>query len=290
MTHTGTALIVDAGIELPSASLTDNMFVIPRRVRCDDDVIVLDRSRTAAAFLQERPEGRLKYMPLQGRDVRDTVERASKQYQAALLLQPNTATLQTRQSMKLAARSLFADAAQIVSAEIESVGLIAALQLVAPHAPRLSPFEVLALFASLHRRMPTWFYAPSGGLFGGKQIVLLRGQLGNDPEPARVVVNSEEALVAAIVEEVSESFVSSKQTLYVRHAGCQHVVGMLEAALAEQLVDADVTVTVRSAESNSTALAARFGDTFLEATLLEPTDALIDFTNEAAGLLNSAES
>lgn len=288
MANRGTALIFDAGIELPPEVMHDNMFVIPRRVHIGDEVILLDRTRTAAGFLPAPLNKSVKYLPLRGGDIRTTLLKAADSFSSALLVQSRTAALQTSQSMKLAARSLFGEAAQIIRADTESVAFVSALQLVARPAQTLSAFEVGALFSALHRRTPTWFYAPYGNsrsFFASGNAVVERAQINDEPAQARLTLADEDAVVDTIAEGIMQAVTSPGQIVFIRQAGCTELVTGLKGTLAEKMGEAFATLLVKSAESRSTTLAARFGSKFIEVALLEPTQNLIDFTNDAADIM-----
>ncbi len=277
MEHNSTAIIFDAGIELPTNVMGDNMFVIARAVQIGDEKRRLTREQTAATMLlKAKPGGKCRLLPLNGHDVRIALEEAQASYSSALVVQSNSADMQTRQSLKMATRSVYGDAARIISVETESVALVAALQLITQSAAYLDPEELAQLLAKLLSRMPTWFYAPSGAgmsLFGGGRFVLDQAQIDGKPDPHRRTVTTQSQFVNLLVDTVQSHGIQGK-TVYLRHAGCSDLVAAVKKGFGNQ-------GTVKSAETNSVALTSRFGDQVVEIVLMEPTQALIDLTNYA---------
>ena len=277
MSHNGTAIVFDASIELPTNVMTDNMFVISRNVQIGTEKRRLHRGQTAAMLLLKATASEeTRLLPLSGNDVRSTLEAAQEQHDQALIIQSKSADLQTRQSLKMASRSIFGDAAQLIVVETESVALVAALQLIARPARHLTPGETAKLLTKLLKRMPTWFYAPSAtgiALFGGGRFVLEQAQVDGEPTPFRITVSTQSQFVNALAESVLAHDVQGK-IVYLRHAGCEALVEAIKMVFGD-------AVEVKSAETNSAALTARFGRQFLEVVLMEPTQTLIDLTNRA---------
>lgn len=282
-----TALIFDAGIELPPTSLTDNMFVIPRRVSTAEQTLVLDRSYTAERLIRSEHVPPIKFLPLHGNDVRSTLEWAKRSYDHALLFKPTSAELQTRQSMWLASRSIFGDSAQIATIEPESTTLVAALQLVAQAAKSLSPFSVNALLTSLFQRIPTWYYSVqnSNALFQVSGCMLERSQYNGEPTAFRDVFSAEDEAITRLAEYIFKSIRSTQHSVYVRHNDCAAFVEKFQKRLDVVFAHTTTKLNVQVTQSTSLALASRFKPPFASITLMEPTKSLVDFTNEAASLL-----